>query len=218
LLGVQLLDERQTNRFESACIAAGARFSGGVFACAALAEHELTGAETYYGITPTDTRSTPADFLTTGWYTGLVPITVPVAATSFGDTVRAAQASFDSGIALAKVPFERVMELAPWLRQPRGSFPMLTFYLDVGLPPLSAFVNSQLDGLNARVYHDGRLNAQLDIRVNRLEKKTQLTLVFPKNPVARESVTRYIAAMKSVYARVADGRGAAAPLRDVTWV
>ena len=218
LLGVQLLDERQTNRFESACIAAGARFSGGVFTCAALAEHELTGAETYYGITPTDTRSTPADFLTTGWYTGLVPITVPVAATSFGDTVRAAQASFDSGIALAKVPFERVMELAPWLRQPRGSFPMLTFYLDVGLPPLSAFVNSQLDGLNARVYHDGRLNAQLDIRVNRLEKKTQLTLVFPNNPVARESVTRYIAAMKSVYARVADGRGAAAPLRDVTWV
>ena len=60
------MDEQQTAGFESACIAAGARFSGGVFACAALAEHELTGAETYYGITPTDIRSTPADFMTTG--------------------------------------------------------------------------------------------------------------------------------------------------------
>jgi len=39
--------------------------------------------------------------------------------------------------------------------------------------------------------------------------------VFPKNPVARESVPRYIAAMKSVYVRVADGRGEVAPLRNV---
>ena len=86
-------------------MAAGVRFSGGVFACAALAEHELTGAETYYGITPVDTRSTPADFMTTGWFTGFVPITVPVTATSFADTARAAQASFDSG----REPGERVV-------------------------------------------------------------------------------------------------------------
>jgi hypothetical protein len=44
-----------------------------------------------------------------------------------------------------------------------------------------------------------------------------VTVVFPNNPVARESVTRYVEAMKSVYVRVADGRGAAAPLRDVAW-
>ena len=96
---------------------AGARFSGGVFACAALAEHELTGAETYYGITPYDTRSTPAEFMTVGWFTGLIPVTVPVTATSFGDTARAAQASFDSGKDLANVPFERVLELAPGWHQ-----------------------------------------------------------------------------------------------------
>ena len=59
LMSAQLMDERQTAGFESACIASGARFSGGVLACAALAEYELTGAETYYGIIATDTRSTP---------------------------------------------------------------------------------------------------------------------------------------------------------------
>ena len=97
LLNVTLMDEQQTRRFDSACVAAGARFSGGVFGCAALTEHELTGAETISILTTTDTRRTPTELATTGWFTGLVPITVPVAATSFGDTARAAQTSFDSG-------------------------------------------------------------------------------------------------------------------------
>ena len=218
VMSVRLMDERQTARYESACIAAGARFSGGVFACAALVEHELTGVETYYAVTPSDTRSDPTDFMTTGWFTGLVPITVPVAATSFGDTVRAAQASFDAATELANVPFDRVLELAPWLKMPRRGFPMLTDYLDAGLPPLSYLVGSELDGLNAGLYHDGRVPNQLMKRVIRLANETRLTVVFPKNPVARESVTRYIAAMKSVYARVADGRGAVASLRSVAEV
>ena len=55
--------------------------------------------------------------MTQGWFTGLVPITVPVAATSFAETVAAAQNSFDAGTPLAHVPFERVIELAPWLEQ-----------------------------------------------------------------------------------------------------
>ena len=42
---VDLLDEKQGRRFEAKCRKAGARFSGGVFACAALAERQLTGAE-----------------------------------------------------------------------------------------------------------------------------------------------------------------------------
>jgi mycolipenoyl-CoA---2-(long-chain-fatty acyl)-trehalose mycolipenoyltransferase / long-chain-acyl-CoA---trehalose acyltransferase len=213
LMTVQLMDARQTDRFESACIAAGARFCGGVFACTALAEYELTGAETFYRITPTDTRSTPAEFWTNGWFTAHIPITVPVAPTSFADTARAAQVSFDSGKELAKVPFDRVLELAPWLRRPQAGFPMLSF-LDAGIPPLSAFATSQLDGLNATVYRDSRIPAQAGMWVNRLPEGTLLTVVFPKNPVARESVTRYIAALKSVYVRVADGRGAAAPVRN----
>src|SRR5262249_32318516 len=35
LMFVRVMDERQTSDFESACLAGGARFSGGVFACAA---------------------------------------------------------------------------------------------------------------------------------------------------------------------------------------
>ncbi|OOK76850.1 trehalose-2-sulfate acyltransferase papA2 [Mycobacterium kansasii] len=78
VLSLQLLDAHQTADFEAACTRAGARFSGGVFACAALTEYELAGAETYYAVTPTGTRSTPAEFVTSGWFIGHLPLAVPV--------------------------------------------------------------------------------------------------------------------------------------------
>jgi len=163
-------------------------------------------------MTATDTRSTPADFLTNGWYTGFAPITVPLG-TTFGETVRAAQASFDSGKDVASVPWGRVAELAPWFKRPQGRVPLL-FFLDAGIPPLSALVNSHLEELNARIYHDGGIPAQFDIRVNRFEKETQLAVLFPNNPIARESVTRYITALKSIYLRVAEGREVVSLVRD----
>lgn len=203
----QLMNERQTAGFESACIAAGARFSGGVFACAALAQYELTGAETYYGLTSVETRRTPADFMTIGWLTGHVPLTVPIIASSFNDTVSAAQASFDSCKDLANVPFRVALDLAPWLRWPqRAHLPML-FYFDASVPPLSTIFGSQSDGLNFRQYFSG-VAADFNIRVMRLEKETHVVVRFPGNPVARDSVSRYITVLKSVYARVADAHGA----------
>jgi hypothetical protein len=201
-LGAQLLDDRQTAGFESACTAAGARFSGGVFACAALAQYELTGAETYYALTSVDNRRSPADFGTAGWFTDPVPITVPITVSSFGDTVRAAQASFDSGKDSADVLFNQVLELAPWLRSPQGHAPRM-FFFDVGVSPLSALFNSHVDDLNVSLYHFG-FGSEFAIRIFRLEKETQVIVQFPDNPVARDSVTRYMTALKSVYARVAD--------------
>jgi hypothetical protein len=206
IVTMTLMDAEQTVRFESACIAAGARFIGGVFACAALAEHELTGADAYYGLTPIDTRSTPTDLVTQGWFTGLIPITVPIAAASFEDASRAAQLSFDSGLELANVPYYRVLELAPWLSWPRPNFPVVNF-LDAGAPPLNALLTAQLDDVNnIGLYGDGRYSYQLCIYVFRDETGTAMTVMFPDNPIAQESIARYSAAMQSVCARVADGR------------
>ncbi|ORW92167.1 acyltransferase [Mycobacterium sp. IEC1808] len=213
LMFVRLMDEQQTADFEDACIAAGGRFSGGVFASAALAQYELTGAETYYGLVACDTRSSRDEFLTIGWFTGFVPITIPVGSSSFGAAVRAAQQSFDSGKALANVPFSRVLELAPWLRMPQGRVPLL-FHLDASSPPLSTIVKSEWGGSNIKIHHDGGVPARFDLRVNRYEKETHAMVFFPDNPVARESVTRYLETLKSIYLRVAEGRGGA-PLWDV---
>ena len=209
LLTVQLMDEEQSNRFESACTDAGSRFLGGVFAAAAMAEHQLTGADTYSVITPTSTRSTYAEMMTTGWFTGTVPITVGVAATSFADTAREAQASFDSGLELAHVPFDRVLELAPsdtGVREPEPGVPMIS-YLDATLAPFSPAVVAEWNGMNGKIYSELGAAHQIGMWVNRFGTGTWVTVAFPNNPIAAESVTRYIEAMKAVFVRVAEGRG-----------
>ncbi len=113
---------------------------------------------------------------------------------------------------LANVPFDRVLELAPWLSWPRPNFPVVNFF-DAGVGPLSAYATANVDGMNLAAYSDGRYSYQLTLFVARFEKKTEVTVIFPKNPIARESVTRYLEALKSACARVAARRGAV-PLRN----
>jgi hypothetical protein len=207
LLTVRLLDKQQSDRFEAACTAAGARFIGGVFACAAMAQQVLTGSTEYHVITPTTTRQTPDEFQTTGWFTGVVPISVDVDPASFGDTARAAQKSFDGRMYMADVPFDRVLELADpelGLHSPPPGVPMVSF-LDAGLPPLSASIIAEWERMNGRVFGDARSAYQIGLWVNRGERETTVTVAYPNNPIARESIDRYLEAMTAIYVGVADG-------------
>jgi hypothetical protein len=212
LMVEQLMDTQQTDKFEALCMAAGARFSGGLFACAALAHYELTGSETFSGVTPTDKRRAPAEFMTMGWFTGIIPFTVRVDPTSFEETARSAQASLDANIDLAKVPFEHVAEIAPWLKRFGPNFFMIN-YMDTGLPPLSAVAASAMKDANAAGYCDPRSPAYLYTSVVRLFDEVSVMVNFHNNPVARDSVTRYVAALKSVLSRVTEGRLTGAPVR-----
>ncbi|POY05736.1 acyltransferase, partial [Mycobacterium kansasii] len=200
-----LMDTAQTDRFESACATSGARFVGGLFACLAQVEHELTGALTYYGLTPRDSRTGTDNFMTQGWFTGLIPIVVPIGAASFGEAAWAAQASFDSGLDMARVPYYRVLELAPWLQWPRPNFPVSNF-LHGGAAPLNAVLAAADMGLanNIGIYPDGRFSYQLTIYIFRYGEGTAMAILHPDNSVARKSVIRYMEAMKSVSLRVAD--------------
>ena len=200
-----LMDTAQTERFEAACGTAGARFVGGLFACLGLVEHEFTGALTYYGLTPRDSRTGADNFMTQGWFTGLIPITVPIAATSFNDAAYAAQTSFDSGLDMARVPYYRALELAPWLKWPQPNFPVTNF-LHGGAAPLNAILAAGDLGLanNIGIYPDGRFSYQLTIYIFRYGEGTVMAIMHPDNPVAQKSVTRYMEAMRSVCTRVAD--------------
>ncbi len=200
-----LMDAEQTARFESACTAAGARFVGGLFACMALVDHEFTGAATYYALTPRDARKSDENFMTQGWFTGLVPITIPIAAASFAEAAWAAQDSFDSSLNMAKVPYYRVLELAPWLEWPRPNFPVANF-LHGGAAPLNAVIAAaEMSAANSiGIYSDRRYSYQLTIYIFRYEQGTAMAVMFPDNPIAQKSVARYVEAMKSVCTRVAD--------------
>ncbi|TDZ46444.1 Acyltransferase papA3 [Mycobacteroides franklinii] len=200
-----LLNPEQTDRYDSACSAAGARFVGGLFACLGLVEHEFTGALTYYGLTPRDSRTASDNFMTQGWFTGLIPITVPIAATSFNDAAYAAQTAFDSSLDMARVPYYRVLELAPWLKWPQPNFPVSNFFHG-GAAPLNAILAAGELGLanNIGIYPDGRFSYQLTIYIFRYGEGTAMAIMHPDNPIAEKSALRYMEAMKSVCVRVAD--------------
>jgi len=91
------------------------------------------------------------------------------------------------------------------LEGPRPNFPVSNFF-HAGAAPLSAVLAAAELGYadNIGIYSDGRYSYQLTIYIFRYEEGTAMAVMLPDNPVAQKSVARYIAAMKSVCARVAD--------------
>lgn len=203
-----LIDDEQGRRFEDACRAAGARFSGGVFACAALAEHRLTGAATYFGLTPFDNRRDLAHATAVGWLASFVPLTIPTAGASFDEAASAAQASFDANTALGAVPYYHLLETPDHslglIEVPDRPVPMLS-YIDIRKLPFG----HSFDGLRAGVWGDNRLSETVCMWVNRMHERTQLVVAYPGTDLARRSVRRYVEAMRAEFTRVSD----ASPLR-----
>jgi mycolipenoyl-CoA---2-(long-chain-fatty acyl)-trehalose mycolipenoyltransferase / long-chain-acyl-CoA---trehalose acyltransferase len=199
---VELLDGVDTEAFDTACRAAGARFIGGVLACAALAERELAGTETYHGFTPYDTRTPGIDTMTVGWFASLFPVTVPTGTGSFSEAARAAQISFDANKHLAGVPVDRVLELAASAQldiKPPTRPSMMMSFIDFRKIPISAL----WEETNFGTYGDNLNYGEVNVWINRHATRTTVTVSFPDNPVARKSVHRYIATLSQVFAHVA---------------
>lgn len=203
LLTVEVLDAAGTEAFDAACCAAGARFIGGVLACTALAERELTGKETYFGFTARDTRTPGIDTMTVGWFASLIPVTVPTAGDSFPEAARAAQKSFDAAKELATVPVERVLELAApdelGIKLPT-QLPMMLSFLDFRKIPLVGMWAE----MNFGTYGDSLSAGGINLWINRHVERTTVTISFPDNEIARDSVQRYVAALIREFVRVID--------------
>lgn len=206
---ITLLDAAQTEAFDTACRAAGARFSGGVLACAALTEHRLTGTSTYHGFTPSDTRVPGTDDMCVGWFASLFPVTVPVADGDFATAARAAQESFDSSRHLAAVPFERVAQLASLdelgIKLPTKSS-MMVSYLDLRkIPCAESFAQSNFGTYGDKLSHGG-----VNMWINRHADATTVTVSLPDTAEAHESVRRYLGVLKGAFAEAAG--------RTETWI
>jgi hypothetical protein len=199
---VEMLNDLETESFDAACRDAGARFSGGVMACAALADREFTGSTVYRGFTPSDTRTPGADTASVGWFASLFPVTVPIGDGSFADAARAAQASFDANRPMSTVPFERVLELVAvdelGIKLPSKSAMMVSF-LDFRKIPVA----SLWEEMNFGIYGDNLSHGGINMWVNRHADRTTVTVSFPDNPEARHSVHRYVAALSLAFADVA---------------
>lgn len=217
LVTVDLLDAAGTEAFDAACCAAGARFIGGVLACTALAERQLAGGVVYHGFTARDTRTPGIDTMTVGWFASLVPVTVPTAGTTFAEAARAAQKSFDAAKDLAGVPVERLLELATpdelGIELPTR-LPMMLSFLDFRKIPLAGLWAET----NFGTYGDSLSHGGINMWINRHAEKTTVTMSFPDNATARDSVDRYIATLGETFARVVDAnrgqRGIVTPTKN----
>ncbi|HCA52081.1 MAG TPA: acyltransferase, partial [Mycobacterium sp.] len=107
-----------------------------------------------------------------------------------------------------RLPYYRVLELAPWLDKPRPNFPVSNF-LHGGAAPLNAVLAAADMGYsnNIGIYSDGRFSYQLTIYVFRYEAGTAISVLYPDNSIARKSVDRYITAMASLCQHVAERQG-----------
>lgn len=174
-----------------------------MFACAALTEHRLTGAATYFGLTPFDNRRDPAHATAVGWLASFVPLAIPTAGASFDEVVSAAQASFDANTALGAVPYYHLLESPDEssgpIEVPDRPVPMLS-YIDIRKLPFGDY----FDGLRAGVWGDNRLSETVCMWVNRMHDKTQLVVAYPGTDVARRSVSRYVETIRAEFTRVAD--------------
>lgn len=199
---IDLLGTAQTEAFDAACRAAGARFSGGVMACAAMADHHFTGSESFHCLSPSDTRAGEDEATSVGWFASLFPVTVPVGDGAFAGMARAAQASFDANRSLAAVPFQRVVELAPadqlGITTPDRPSMMLSYQDFRKMPFADLWDDSQFG-----FYGDNLSLGGINLWVNRQAAKTTVTVSFPDNAEARRSLRRYLTALTAAFTEAA---------------
>ncbi len=200
IVTVELLNGDETEEFNAACRAAGTRFSGGVMACAALADHELTGAETFHGLTPSDTRTGDAQSVSVGWYASLFPVSVPVGDGNFAQMARAAQKSFDANKHLSAVSFKRVLDLAS--HEELGLTPSDRPSMMVSLLDFRALVDAEADRFG--IYLDNLSHGGINTWIVRHADQTTLTVSFPETPEARHSVHDYIGVLRGAFTDVTE--------------
>ena len=194
VITVELLNAAETQAFADACHLAGARFSGGVMACAALADHELTGADVFHGFTPSDSRSGDAQALSAGWYASIFPISIDIGDANFGLMARAAQKSFDANKHLAAVPFKRAMDLSA---DQLGSTSANGVAMMVSLMDFRKTAGANASGLG--IYIDMLSHGGINMWVTRNTDQTIVTVSYPDTAQARQSVEHYVGVLRSAF-------------------
>lgn len=200
----QILDDIEVTRFESLCYTAGARMIGGLLACAAQTDGELTGNTRYSVITPTTTRKSAQSFRMTGWCMGVVPIDFEIGQCAFPELAVKAQDTFNSRTALARVPIERVFELTAHLHQirPLATGGVMLSLMNMNRFALNANIASNWHNANGRSFINQGSAAQVGLWFFQTKRGLTLTAAYPSNPIARASMKDYVEALKASCRRV----------------
>lgn len=197
---VDVFDAAEAEAFSGACRSHGAGFSAGWLAALGITAYELAGRGDYRGLSVVHTRDEPRWQAAQGWFINLGPVAFAVGA-DLGETLRAAQKAFTEAQSLATVSLLRVAELVPGF-DPQGG--------DAAVPPMVSYLDMRhapgardWAGAGAEVLVGPGHTADVSMWLNRLADRTYLKVQHPGTPVARESVSRYVAHLRHVLREIA---------------
>lgn len=196
-----LLDDTGATAFEQACARHGARPSGALLAALALAEHQLTGSSTYFGLTVLSTR-TAEHSLSQGWFCNFVPVAFPLPPDpSFTSLLPRAQASFDTAKDLAPTPVHAVLArfIAEGRLAPPTSTPQMVNYLDTRRMP-GAGTGPHRHGL---IFTGEGRTSNANMWLVRTEDGLSLSSQTPSTPHAQEVLAGYFATLREIMATIA---------------
>ncbi|GGG24420.1 putative conserved polyketide synthase associated protein PapA2 [Rhodococcoides trifolii] len=193
-----LFDGAGAQAVDDACAAVGAKFIGGIFAAAAIAEYELAGRISYLGLTPKSTRATAGEFASIGWYSTLIPISIELGTEpTFLKLAARAQQAFDTGKLLANTSYHRVLELIGpeqgITTQPGWSAPMIS-YVDVRRLPGEA----DLDGAHAGLFGNRGSSEEVFMWINRFDNHTGAEFLYPGTDEADRSIDLYFSKISEI--------------------
>ena len=206
---IDLLDATGTAAFETACELSDARVLGGLLACAAMTERDLSGTARYGVVTPASTRRSSQSYKSAGWCMGLVPIDLEIGALGFSGLAATAQRVFDERLKMARVPIERVLELAAGLPtiRPVATGGVMLSYNDMSRPPLTPQIERAWQQTSGRSYFNQGMAAQVAMWIFRTQRGLALTAAYPANATARGSMQRYLGTLSETCRRVAGTAG-----------
>lgn len=189
-----LIDGEQADAFAAVCRQSGIRFSGGVLACAALAERRFTGRNAVHLFTPSDTRCREAQSDSAGWFASLFPVSVDVSAAAFATAAVSAQRSFDANKPLSALPVRRAMQIAGhrgW-SPPQQRPPMMVSLLDYRR------AGDDPDG-RLTIYLDELSHGDVNVWIMRQHDGLTVTVSSPATAEALAAVNRYVDVLRSEF-------------------
>ncbi len=198
-----VLDATAAAAFEAVCRDHGARMMGGIVAAIAIVDHELAGADSFFGISALSDRGLAGSELSQGWFCRFSPVSFPIApARTFTELVAAAQAGCDTGKSFADAPVNTVMGALLAAGAEAGDVlvtPQLLSYIDFRRFPLAG-TGAYDRGMQTT--GEGR-TANASMWINRDDNGVYVGSQTPNTAVAQRTLARYHQRLREVFAAVA---------------
>ena len=194
-LSAWIMDADEAEAFTLACRRAGPGFLAGLTASMAAAAHSTSGAERFRTVTPMHTRHDPSWAASLGWFVGLGPVDVEVAAgDSFADLVLRAGTELTRTRAVSRVPMDVVGRAAGIDTEPR----FVVSFMDVRFAPDA----ETWPDVRARALRSRKYDHDVYLWFHRTPQGVNVAARFPGTEQATAAVHSYLAALRAELARV----------------